>query len=136
MIKVHVISGGSLADDMFTITLQSGETVSWNVTKLERSAKAGEFGPPVYVRTSQIPPPRWETWDENDRKTVDWIKEHPDVLNDPAIAMQSENPDYLFSCFPDGQHRITARQELGLDEVSFYVVPLSMERRFRITGLS
>jgi ParB-like chromosome segregation protein Spo0J len=41
----------------------------------------------------------------------------------------------MISCIADGQHRITARQELGLPECPFYLVPLSQERMFRVEGL-
>lgn len=134
MTTVIRLFGASLLDDVFEITLKTGERVFWNVTKLQRAAAAGDFGPPRYARTSDLPPPNWSEWGGLDREKVDAIKLNPEALDEPAIAIESENPDYLFSCFVDGQHRITARQELRLDEVSFYVVPLSKERAFRVTG--
>ncbi len=133
--RVHVVTGAALTDDCFTITLRTGETVTWNVTKLNRAAKAGEFGPPVFAPTRDLPPARWDDWTDVDRATVEWIKQNPEVLNEPAIGIASPNPDYFINCFADGQHRITARQELGLPEISFYVVPLSKERRYRIEDL-
>lgn len=135
MTTVHRVHGARLADDIFTITLLSGETVVWNVTKLYEAAKAGAFGPPRCAATSDLPAAKWDSWDETDRAKVDGIKTNPAALAEPAIAIASENPDYLLTCFADGQHRITARQELGLKEVYFYIVPLAVEREFRVTGL-
>ncbi len=134
MTKIIRLSGASLLDDVFTITLMTGETVTWNVTKLAAAAKAGRFGVPRYFRTADLPPANWSEWSGLDREKVDAIKKLPAALDDPAIAIESPNPNFLFSCFADGQHRITARQELGLKEIAFYVVPLAMERAFRVTG--
>jgi hypothetical protein len=127
------ISGASITDDVFSITLKTGEEVTWNVTKLQRAAKTGEFGPPRFARTEDLPPARWDGWDATDRAKVDAIKRDPAILDAPAIAIASPLPGYAINCMPDGQHRITARQELGLAEISFYLVPLEMERRFRVT---
>lgn len=134
MIEVIRITGANLTDEVFSITLKTGEVVCWNVTKLNIAAKAGEFGTPSFARTADLPKARWTEWNEEDRATVDWIKKHPEVLDEPGIAIASEHPGYFVACFADGQHRVTARQELGLPEISFYVVPMSMERRFRVEG--
>lgn len=133
--KIHRINGASLIDDVFTITLRSGETVTWNVTKLARAAKAGAFGPPRFLPTVDLPAADWTNWGKEDRAKVEWIKRDPAVLNEPAIAIASDHPGFLASCFADGQHRVTARQELKLPECSFYLVPLSIERSFRVTGM-
>lgn len=132
---IHRINGANLVDQVFTITLRTGETITWNVTKLRAAGKAGAFGPVRYLPTKDLPPADWSNWGPRDRKTVDWIKKHPEVLNEPAIAIASEHPDYLASCFADGQHRVTARQELGMPECSFWFVQLGVERVFRVTGL-
>ncbi|HEY7326914.1 MAG TPA: hypothetical protein VH592_04715 [Gemmataceae bacterium] len=133
--KVHRINGARLTDDVFTITLQTGEEVTWNVTKLNEAARAGWFGAVRYAPTCDLPPADWSEWDATDRAKVDAIKQNPRALAEPAIAIESENPAFAFCCFADGQHRVTARQELGMQEVMFYAVPLSLERRFRVTGL-
>lgn len=134
MIQVHRIYGAGLLDDVFTITLKTGETVSWNVTKLQKAAADGRLGQVRYFRTDTLPPADWSQWDETDRAKVDRIKTDPAWLDAPVIAVESENPDYILNCFIDGQHRVTARQELGLPEVGFYLLPLSMERSFRVGG--
>lgn len=133
--NVHYISGAGLFDEIFEITLKTGEHVVWNVTKLKAAAKAGAFGVARCGPTADLPKAVWTNWDANDRVKVDGIKGSPAALADPAIAIASEHPDYALNCFADGQHRITARQELGLPEFFFYIVPLEMERAFRVEGL-
>lgn len=134
MKTIH-IHGANLLDNIFTITLSTGEVVSWNVTKLCAAAQAGAFGAPRFMPTADLPPADWSEWGEEDRAKVDSIKSRPDILDQPAIAIASQDPGYLASCFADGQHRITARQELGLSECPFYLVPLDLERKFRVDGL-
>ncbi len=107
------IYGANLLDQVFTITLKTGEVVTWNVTRLAAAAKLGAFGEPRVARTADLPPPDWSSWGAENRAKVDWIKRDYAVLNEPAIAIASENPDYALCCFADGQHRLTARQELG-----------------------
>lgn len=132
--KVIRITGANLTDEIFSITLKTGEEVKWNVTKLNIAAKAGEFGSPSFARTADLPAARWDEWTAEDRATVDWLKANREALDEPAIAIASMIPGYFITCFADGQHRITARQELGLPEISFYLVPLDQERRFRVEG--
>ncbi len=134
--RIHRVTGARLTDQVFTITLLTGETVTWNVTKLNAAAKAGMFGAVRYAATEDVPPARWENWNETDRATVDWMKTHPAILDEPAIAIAAPvEVDFAISCFADGQHRITARQELRLPEILFYLVPLELERQFRVVGL-
>lgn len=135
-LNIHRVTGARLTDQVFEITLMTGEHVIWNVTKLQVAAKAGAFGPTRYARTEDLPPARWDIWDASDRATVEFIKTAPAILDEPAIAIAApEETNFLISCFADGQHRITARQELRLPDVSFYIVPLDMERAFRVDGL-
>jgi len=116
--QIHRVFGALLTDDIFTITLHTGETVTWNVTKLNAAATAGVFGLPRYAATSDLPPTRWDEWGDDDRETVDYIKTDKRILDEPAIAIASSDPAFALSCFADGQHRVTARQELGLSEIS------------------
>lgn len=135
-LNIHVISGAILTDDIFTIMLRTGEVVTWNVTKLNAAAQRGEFGAVRYAATADLPPAEWKEWTKADRDSVDYIKAHPDILEAPAIAIASPHPEFFINCFADGQHRITARQELGLAEIAFYVVPLDQERAFRVEGFT
>lgn len=135
MSNIHIVTGVGLLDQVFTITLKTGETVVWNVTKLIAAAKAGAFGPARFAPTADLPPDDWSSWDETDRAKVDAIKKLPAVLDEPAIAIESPNPNFALLCFADGQHRITARHELGLPEFAFYIVQTAVERHFRVEGL-
>jgi hypothetical protein len=134
-LRVHRITGATFFDQIFEITLQTGETVIWNVTKLSAAAKAGAFGPPRFARTVDLPQAEWGQWNAEDRAKVDWMKAHPAILEEPAIAIATDNPNFLICCFADGQHRVTARQELGLPEIAFYLVPFEVERSYRVHGL-
>lgn len=126
------IVGAGIFDTVFDITLVTGEEVTWNVTKLQAAARTGKFGPPRHARTSDLPPACWEKWGGLDRAKVDAIKRNPAALDEPAIAIASPRPEFAILCFADGQHRMTARQELGLDEISFYLVPQEAERAYRV----
>lgn len=130
--KAIKIVGCDITDTVFEITLLTGEEVVWNVSRLQRAAQAGAFGAVRYAPTSDLLPPCWEEWSGLDRAKVDAIKRNQAALAEPAIAIASPNPAFAILCFADGQHRITARQELGLSEVSFYLVPQPLERCYRI----
>lgn len=56
--------------EIFSITLQTGETVVWNVTKLNEAARAGAFGVVRYAPTSDLPPSDWSMWGPADRAKV------------------------------------------------------------------
>ena len=131
VIRIH---GAGPLDDIFEITLDTGEHVCWNVTTLNAAAKAGAFGAVRYARMADLPPARWDTWGPEDRATVDWLKAHPKEAFEPVILIAHSNPDWLALCIVDGQHRLTALQERNVPEFSFYLVPVELERQFRVTG--
>lgn len=128
------IIGGSPTDQCFTLEAVT-PNITWNVTRLRRDALSNLFGPPVSIPTESVPPPNWQNGNLL-RDRVDWIKAHPEILNEPSIAI-AEAPGSArpVLCICDGNHRVTARQELGLPQVSFYLVPHEMEKSYRITIL-
>lgn len=133
--KTHTIRGAALNDMIFSVTLPDGMHYVWNVTKLARDAAAGRFGQPVPFQTADLPPAQWETWGDEDRKTVDWLKANPIALTQPVIGFTPPPEiDCHLGCFVDGQHRITAIQELGLPVFWTYVVPWEIEHEYRVTG--
>lgn len=132
MFDSYRIVGASPLDDVFSID-HLGEEIMWNVTRLRDAAKAGKFGPPRFAATVDLPPARWDDWDETDRKKVDAIKANQELLDDPAIGIASPIEAFAMLCFADGQHRITARQELALPEIAFYLVPTTVEGDYRVT---
>ena len=122
--------------DVFTITLETGEVVVWNITKLNKASRAGAFGVVRYAPTSDLPPADWSSWGPADRAKVDGIKKNPRALGEPSIAIGTSNRNFLLLCFADGQHRVTARQELGMLEIPFYLVPAEVERDYRVENLA
>lgn len=129
--SVTILSGAHLADDIFEIVLDGVEVV-WNVTKLKHACQAGAFGDPVKMAMEGMPPADWSKG-FLDRVKVDAIKENPAALDDPVIAIESSKPEFVLSCVCDGQHRLAARQELGLPTFRTYIVPAARERLFRVT---
>lgn len=126
-----VVQGADLLDTLFELETVEPPVV-WNVSRLQRAAKAGEFGSPIAIPCECIPAPDW-TRGNLSRERVDWIKQNRVVLDEPVISIANP-PDAKFPllCFVDGQHRGTARQELGLPEVLTYIVPHDREREFRV----
>lgn len=128
-----VMSGASLADTCFVLDRRiCGEEICWNVTRIERAAKAGAFGKPWRIPMANLPP----TTDE-DRANVDWKKvllfaEWPAVMSIPIISIGAKEPGHIF-CFIDGNHRLFARMERKLLDFETWVVPHDVERRYRIT---
>lgn len=126
MFRYH---GASLTDTVFTL---DDPPITWNVTRLERAAEAGRFGPPITLLMGSYPGSDWESGNLL-RERVDFIKQRPDLLDRPVMLI--ENPpgsEFRFLCFVDGQHRATARWELGLPTISTYVIPHDLEGEFRV----
>jgi hypothetical protein len=132
MTEVVILRGGHITDTVFTLSdCFRGEEITWNVTKLQDAADRGEFER-IKLALDLVPPPNWESGNL-DRERVDGIKNTPHALALPAIVIENE-PGYphKYLCFCDGQHRITARQELGLGDFEAFVVPHDVEKRFRV----
>lgn len=128
-----LIEGASLADLIYEITLAGGEQVIWNVTKLQRACNAGEFGPPLRLPTALLQPPDFSKG-YLDRAKIERLKRIPDVLHMPAIAVRTPpGSPHEFYCFVDGNHRIVALQELGVEHFTAFAVPHERERAFRVT---
>jgi hypothetical protein len=129
--KILHISGAGMADDVFTIETKDGE-INWNVTRLKEAAKQGVFGRPIKFKTSMLGPSNYENVS---RDKIDAFKKNQAVLDDPVIAIESKastGGQLVIMCFPDGSHRLIARQELGLPDWSTYLVPNYMEEDFRV----
>lgn len=126
------ISGGEFTDTGFTLEAVT-PPITWNVTRLQRDADAGKFGPSRSIPMDRTRGPDWSRGNLS-RATVDYIKAHPDILNKPGLVIASPpGSPYPYLCFCDGQHRGTARWELGLPDVSFFVVPAEVEKNYRVT---
>lgn len=131
------ITGARLSDDIFTFPWEGKETV-WNVTKLASAARSGFFGKPSTFPTSGMKPPNYSLG-FLDKEKIERFKLDPAILNSPAIAIQNTQERFLKTgayllVFADGQHRMTARWELGLPDFQTYVVPPQVEHQFRVLG--
>src|SRR5262245_3323718 len=126
------IRGGTMHDDCYSMELE-GKEVLWNVSRMRRDAKRGRFGPPQAIAMSsfQDSPPNY---DNLERVRLDWLKANPDSLSEPAIVIGAP-PDsgYELLCLADGNHRVTALQEMGAEGFPAYIVPAEIEREYRMT---
>lgn len=128
-IKIH---GAKLSDQAFTIDL-GHEEVTWNVTRIQRDADCGLFGPAQRFAIEAMKAPDWSKGNL-DRDKVNWIKRQPYILGSPALAIANPSDSlYEILCFCDGQHRMTARWELQLPYFDTFVVPYDRERAYRVT---
>jgi hypothetical protein len=132
-VRVH---NAEPTDMVYWIDLPEGR-VTWNVTKLMIAAAAGKFGDPLWWNISKLPPTNYENID---RAKVDAFKDKNSsdatmlALHAPAIAIETPTgPRRRILTFADGNHRVTARTELGFEYFSFHLVPREVEARFRIT---
>lgn len=130
--KFLKIIGGAVTDTCFSI-VSRGEEITWNVTRLNRDAREGRFGRVVHHPMTAVPKSDWSKGNL-DREKVDAIKRDPRALAEPSIAIQAidANGKPTIRCFADGQHRITARQELGMLEITYYLVPVNREHEYRV----
>lgn len=139
---LRVISGVSIGDQVFsTDPAIFGIDITWNVTRIQRDADAGRFGPPETAPMSVLPP-----MSSLANANVDWQKvasmiekykasPKDSVLLKPSLQVMVFVGETLYRIPVDGNHRICARRVVGLPDFSFYTVPVAMESRYRVTGL-
>lgn len=115
--------------------------ITWNVDAIKAAIVRGDFGRPKRHRMRILPP-----MSEEERANIDWEKvgglmldyrrsdRKTAAVRIPAIQVifQQHGEDFLRRVFVDGNHRVTARRELGMDEFASYVVPPELERLYRI----
>lgn len=140
--RIHVISGCSINDDVFsTDPAIFGVEITWNVTRIQRDADAGRFGKPETVPVSILPPMSTLA-----NANIDWDKVasmvtayHVDPARSPVVKPSLQVGvligETLYRIPVDGNHRICARRLLGMPDFSFYMVPPTVEARYRVTGL-
>lgn len=151
-----LISGASVFDTTFSIQNDPNglPDMTWNITRIERDAFLGRFGAPERIKFSELL--KWEhegdKWCNVDREKVyrfmnqpnthvrrpDWsmkgVAERDYLLLElPAIAMTLQPASGPWLQFPiDGNHRMLAREELGLADYERFVVPAKLEGEYRI----
>jgi hypothetical protein len=126
-----ILRGANITDTCFSFESPDEGEVTWNVTRLQDAADAGRFGAAQEFIIESLTPPDYSKG-FLDPERIAWLKKNPRILDIPAIAIASKVAGRL-RIFCDGQHRMTARYELKLPTFSTYVVPVDVERRFRIT---
>jgi hypothetical protein len=133
------ISGCSIGDDVYTTSAEIlGEEIRWNVTRIQRDADAGKFGEATIVPMAMLPP-----MTDAMRQNVDWPKVEGmvrtydlnpagSIINKPALQVMAEIGGQLMRLPIDGNHRICARRLIGHATFACFVVPLEIERRYRV----
>lgn len=120
--------------ETFRLDVPGEGEVIWNVASIAYMAEHGFIPGPFKASMAVMPPAEWSNGHLN-RAKVDLFKTRPDILILPALAIGGApraDGKLFILCFCDGSHRLTARQELGLPDFRFYLVPHTEERRFRI----
>lgn len=129
-----MLRGCALTDTQFTLDRQIwGEEISWNVTRIQRDAAAGVFGPPEVVPMKAMPPMTAEHAENIDwEKVQDLLFAHA-PLDVPVLEVTFDHGCVLHRVPIDGNHRLVARQLLGMLDFRAFVVPVELERLYRIT---
>lgn len=131
--KVLTCSGASITDICFTLDARiMGHEITWNVTRMQRDAVQGLYGPPAKVPVANLPKPSAEDnanieWDKVDRMIRD-----PHVLRMPALAIGRPEGDGVW-VFVDGNHRIAAHMKRESAFFRCYIVPYWAEKHYRVT---
>ncbi len=158
MSNILVLSGAGVFDTSFTIDPNPSlgiPEISWNVTRIECDAFNGRFGAPKTIAFSELVD--WgrpqDEWENLDRQKVEYfmanrdlkvakpywkagglVRQWYDLLDIPAIIVLLKLPSNIIYTFPvDGNHRIKAREKLGLKTFDRFVVPLELEGNYRIS---
>ena len=151
------ISGAGVFDAYFAVDIEGVPKLEWNTTRIERDAFRGVFGPPERVRFSELAKYRRpeDAWGNLDREKVhrfmNWSRSGSVIAARPNWATQGKtNRDYALLDIPiiymtlvlptggtimfpaDGNHRMKAREELGLLTFERFLVPAELEGNYRI----
>lgn len=136
--EIH-IAGADTGDLIFSTSLPDVPEITWNITRMQRAALLGFFGPPKRVAMTELPPLTDQAranikW-KKVRKMVKGYRKGPGrvTLEMPALMVLFRSGGLLRRAPVDGNHRITARRELGLPDFICHEVPADMEGHFRVT---
>jgi hypothetical protein len=121
--------GCKITDEVYDLDESiAGETMTWNITRIQRDADRGLFGPTIKRPMSVLP-----SVTAAHTANIDWHKvlrfaQMPEVLNRPVLCLDYNGGRHIV----DGNCRICARQRLGLPDFETYIVPSEAERRYRV----
>jgi hypothetical protein len=149
-----IIEGTSLLDTSFTLEAPGMPEITWNVTRLEYDAFHGRFGEPQVQRFDGLYDygPGYDKWRHLDRgKVVTFMQfaarpcTKPSwttrgqlrslrLLDIPCIAviLPTQVAGVFNAITVDGNHRMMARELLGLPDFSRFVVPPELEGEYRV----
>ncbi len=126
------IVGADLSDTIFDLMCAGWPEITWNITRIQRDADAGRFGPPIPILMSSLP-----EMNDGNRANIDWDRARA-MIDTPAIEiptlsviMVRGGVSYRFPV--DGNHRLAARMLMKLEDFKTFVVPADMERSYRVT---
>lgn len=127
-----LLQGLTIKHICYTLVVD-GEEIVWDVTEATRAAMQGRFGEPLTLTMDPI----WADHTKGylDLQKIENIKKDRMRLDLPAIAIEAHDSTrkrLVLMCFIDGNHRLTARWELGLPDFKTWVIPKDIERVFRI----
>lgn len=126
-----VIIEGSMKDQLFEIELHREGPTVWNITRMMNDAALGKIGKLETLPMDWVPP---ATYEGLERAKIDAIKKDPFLLNLPVLLLAAEDNapgKPHFKCFADGNHRVTARQELKMPDFYAFVISDAEERKYR-----
>lgn len=155
--------GASILDVAFALNTPGFPEIMWNITRIERDAFSGRFGPPrdavfADLTLTDVNGNVVDQWRHLDRAKVrqiiedahkpkicvNWEKPYPtddgysgkiamDLIDLPIIAVELIR-DEVMHLFPiDGNHRMMAREVMGYKGFRRFVVPYQLEGEYRIT---
>lgn len=148
--------GADLTDTAFELDVPGFPHIIWNVSKIERDAFRGAFGPPEEIAFSTLaehlrPEDRWENLD---RAKVQRFVEQRDLmverpywrtcgttnrvyrfLDIPTLGVCFKADDKYIGLPVDGNHRMEARTQLGLPSFTRFTVPPELEANYRVVIL-
>jgi hypothetical protein len=151
---VFLMTGACLTDESFTLEAPGYPEIVWNATRLEHDAFHGCFGEPLEQRFDQLHDygPDYDTWQHLDRNKVSWFTDNanrivskPDwrtkgltttsykLIDIPGVTVALSQEDGLHGIPVDGNHRMKAREVMGLPTFHRFIVPPELEWRYRIT---
>lgn len=149
--KTLVMIGAALTDVGFTLDLPGFPEINWNMTRIEHDAFNGRFGPPEEGRFSNLHDggPGYDPWKHLDREKVQRLIRDArisvlrpgkssgemcryNLLDIPTIAVTLIKEDVTHIIPIDGNHRMMARQVMGLETYSRFVVPANLEGEYRV----
>lgn len=127
--KTMYLVGCAITDEVHQLDPSiTGQFVMWNITRIQRDANFGMFGPPIRRPCDVVP-----EMTDAERLNIDFDKVSKfmflaDVYMKPILTVQHG----IVRRIVDGNHRLCARKRLGLTTFETYIVPPDVEKNYRV----